>query len=266
MNDFSLTRRSLFGCACCGAMVRPRVAIAVPGQDRGYPEALELGTTSMSRIAPTVWVGRIAEGLFLYTTTALIDGGIYYPANGLILERDEDAVLIDTTYGPEQAKTLLAWCARHARPISLAIATHFHNDRTGGIPALRDAGIRTWAHPLTCELARRRGLPVPEPIDAFSGDHHDMGPYLQLYAPGPAHTRDNIVAWLPRQQNLFGGCMIKSTNSPSLGNVADAVLRDWPASVRRVRARYHAAKCVVPGHGAIAGDPIATTLSLLAKA
>jgi hypothetical protein len=108
-------------------------------------------------------------------------------------------------------------------------------------------------------------LPIPEPISSFTGDHHDIGPDLQLYAPGAAHTRDNIVAWCPRQQTLFGGCMIKSTTSPTLGNIADAVLPAWPASVRRVRAQYPTAKCVVPGHGTIAGDPIATTLSLLAR-
>jgi glyoxylase-like metal-dependent hydrolase (beta-lactamase superfamily II) len=264
MTVAALTRRSLFACACCGVVAKPRLAAA--GQDFGTPQALELGTTAMARIAPTVWVGRIAPGLSLYTTTALIDGGIYYPANGLILERDEGAVLIDTTYSPEQAKILLAWCARNLRPVSLAIATHFHYDRTGGIPALRQAGIRTWAHPLTCELARQRGLPVPEPITEFSGDHYDFGPDLQLYAPGAAHTRDNIVAWCPRQQTLFGGCMIKSSTSAGLGNIADAVRADWPASVRRVRAKYSTAKYVVPGHGTIAGDPIATTLSLLKKA
>jgi metallo-beta-lactamase class B len=261
-----LTRRSLFSCACCGVLVRSRAAIAAAGADIGYPQALELATTGMSRIAPTVWVGRIAPGLFLYTTTAVIDGGITYPANGLILERDEGALLIDTTYSPDQAKTLLAWSAHLARPISLAVATHFHYDRTGGIPALHEAGIRTLAHPLTCELARAHNLPVPAPIASFTGDHHDIGPDLQLYAPGAAHTRDNIVAWCPRQQTLFGGCMIKSSSSAGLGNIADAVLPDWPASVRRVRARYPVARYVVPGHGTIAGDPIATTLSLLARA
>jgi metallo-beta-lactamase class B len=259
----TLTRRSLFACACCGVLAQPRAAAA--GQDSGAPQALELGTTGMARIAPTVWIARIAPDLLLYTSTAVIDGGIFYPANGLVLERDDSAVLIDTTYSPEQASILLAWCAQHSRPIALAIATHFHSDRTGGIPALRQAGIRTLAHPLTCELARQRGLPVPEPITEFSADHHDIGPDLQLYAPGSAHTRDNIVAWCPRQQTLFGGCMIKSATSPGLGNIADAVLRDWPASARRVRARYPAARCVVPGHGTIAGDPIEATLSLLAR-
>jgi len=261
-----LTRRSLFGCACCGVLAGARAASAAPGAETGYPQALELGTTGMSRIAPTVWVARIALGVFLYTTTTVIDGGIYYPANGLILERDEGALLVDTTYSPDQAGTLLAWSRQLARPISLAVATHFHFDRTGGIPALRKAGVRTLAHPLTCVLARAHGLPVPEPIADFDGGHHDIGPDLQLYFPGAGHTRDNVVAWCPRQQILFGGCLIKSSTSPSLGNVADAVLADWPASVRRVRARYQAAKCVVPGHGTVTGDPIATTLSLLAKA
>jgi glyoxylase-like metal-dependent hydrolase (beta-lactamase superfamily II) len=243
-----------------------RAASAAPGADIGYPQALELGAEGMVRIAPTVWVGRMAPGLFLYTATAVIDGGICYPANGLILQRDEGAVLIDTTYSPDQAGVLLAWSRRVGRPISLAIATHFHFDRTGGIPALRDAGIRTLGHPLTCGLAHTHGLPVPEPIAGFDGGHHDIGPDLQLYFPGAGHTRDNVVAWCPGQQILFGGCLIKSSTSRGLGNVADAVPADWPDSVRRVRGRYQAARCVVPGHGTAAGDAIGTTLALLGKA
>ena len=262
-------RRSFLaaGCACCaGTWAWPPCAQAVSNDptSEGLPQVLELGTQPMTRIAKTVWVSRIADGLWLHTTTDLITGGYYFPANGLILERPTGALLIDTGYRPDQVEPLLEWSQRTlARPISLAIATHFHSDRTGGIPGLRKAGIRTLAHPLTCDLARAHGTPIPEPIEVFSENSHRIGSDCELYFPGAGHTRDNIVAWFPRQRTLFGGCMLKSATSNGLGAVADAVLTDWPASVGRARDAYPNAQIIVPGHGAITGDAIGTTLALL---
>ena len=52
---------------------------------------------------------------------------------------------------------------------------------------------------------------------------------------------------------LFGGCLVKADTATTVGNVADADVRQWPASVARVRARYPRARLVVPGHGAVGG-------------
>ncbi len=220
----------------------------------------------MTRIGHSVWVARIAPGVWLYSCTAVITGGTVYPANGLVIERPQGSVLIDTLYHPEQAQTVLAWSRQTIAPITLALATHFHFDRTGGIPALRAAGIAVVAHPLTCMLAAAHGLPVPDALDGFRGDSTAIYPDIELFHPGAGHTRDNIVAWIPAARVLFGGCIIKSVTSDGLGYTDDAVLADWPGSLRRVRARYPAPACVVPGHGTIAGDPLGATASLLAKA
>jgi glyoxylase-like metal-dependent hydrolase (beta-lactamase superfamily II) len=74
--------------------------------------------------------------------------------------------MIDTGYLPEQSETLLQWSKTSlSAPIISALATHFHNDRTGGIAGLRKHGVRTLAYPLACQLAlelkprhRRGGL------------------------------------------------------------------------------------------------------------
>jgi len=188
----------------------------------------------MKRIGQTVWVCRLAPSLWLHTTTAIIaEGeGVYFPANGLILESK---------------------------------ATHFHRDRTGGIPALQAAGIPTVAHPLTCELARSHGTAVPTSAVNFIQDTARLSAACELFFPGAGHTRDNIVVWLPHQRVLFGGCFLKSVTSPDLGNLADAVVADWAGSAQRVRARYPAGKITVPGHGTISGDPVGHTLALLVK-
>ena len=258
-------------CACCASAVCRSFAATSPASvgtfgGEGLPTLLELGTDPMTRIGETVWVARIAPQLWLHTTTATIQGGYVFPANGLIVERPRGSLLIDTGYSPDQSELLLQWSNINlASPISSAIATHFHRDRTGGIDGLKAHRIRTLASPLTCALAKEHALPLPEPIKGFGDTPYRFAADCELFFPGAGHTHDNIVAWLPKHQVLFGGCFLKSVTSDDLGNVADADIPDWPASVRRAHAQYPLAKISIPGHGSIAGAPVAQTLTLLAK-
>jgi glyoxylase-like metal-dependent hydrolase (beta-lactamase superfamily II) len=259
----SLTRRTFIACACCAATPLAATAAATPGD--GTPQLLELGTPKMTRLSPTVWVARIAPDAWLHTTTGPVDG-LYYPANGLILDRADNAILIDTAWNPAQANTLLQWCAARGRPITQAIATHFHGDRTGGIPALQKLGIPTQAHPLTCDLAGTHAMPQPTPIPNFTTGAHALTAGVELFHPGPGHTRDNILTWLPNQRVLYGGCFLKSATTNDLGYTTDAAIPEWPASLRRVRTAYPNPAIVIPGHGTMHGDSLAATQALLAKA
>lgn len=271
------TRRSFLAgtvCACCSCVPLIRSFAATSAGSignlgsEGLPTLLELGVDTMKRISQTVWVSRLTPGLWLHTTSALIaEGeGVYFPANGLILERDNGSLLIDTGYVPEHAQSLLRWSQQSLRsPIRQAVATHFHRDRTGGIPALQAAGIPTVAHPLTLELARSHGAEVPTAAADFVQSAARLAADCELYFPGAGHTRDNIVVWLPHHRVLFGGCLLKSVTSADLGNLADAVLADWAGSVQRVQTRYPTAKIVIPGHGVTSGNPVAHTLALLAE-
>jgi metallo-beta-lactamase class B len=254
-------------CACCAGLAAwPLAARAAPapGEAEGLPQAQELGLPDMERIGKSVWVARLAPGVWLHTTTGLIDGGFWYPANGLILEREGGSLMIDTTYEPEQALVLLDWSRTALNwPITGALATHFHRDRTGGIPGLQHRRITTLAPPLTCELAKTHTAPVPQPIEGFTGETHQLGEGCEVFFPGAGHTRDNVTAWLSDQKVLFGGCFLKSRTSPDLGNLQDAAVADWAASVTRLAAHYHEPRFVIPGHGTITGDPIDWTLKLL---
>lgn len=273
----TFTRRSFLAgsvCACCSCVplswslaATSAASIGSRGSE-GLPTLLELGVDPMRRIDQTVWVSRLAPGLWLHTTTAIISEGegVYFPANGLILEREGGSLLIDTGYLPEHAVALVKWSRQTLRlPITQAVATHFHRDRTGGIPALEAAGIPTVAHPLTRELSHSHGTAVPTAAADFVQDAAQLVGGCELFFPGAGHTRDNIVAWLPHHQVLFGGCFLKSVTSADLGNLADAVVPAWADSVGRVRTRYPAPRVTIPGHGTISGNATAQTLELLTK-
>jgi len=232
----------------------------------GLPNLLELGADPMLRIGQSVWVKEIAPKIWLHTTTAKISGGYVFPANGLIIERATGSVMIDTGYLPEQSEALLQWSEnRLSAPVTSALATHFHTDRTGGIAGLREYGVRTLAYPLTCKLAIEHRSPAPEPINDFQATRFRLDESCEVFFPGAGHTRDNVVVWEQRNKVLFGGCLLKSISSVGLGNTADAVVAEWAETVRRVQNEYADPSITVPGHGTISGDPFSWTLSLLAK-
>jgi len=60
--------------------------------------------------------------------------------------------------------------------------------------------------------------------------------------------QDNIVVWVEQEKVLYGGCFIKNTESQGLGNIADAALDEWAASIRRAMKACSKAKYVIPGH------------------
>ena len=73
-----------------------------------------------------------------------------------------------------------------------------------------------------------------------------------LIYPGHAHSPDNIVAYLPSEKVLFGGCMIKSARSGK-GYLGVADVEEWPNTLDRVRENFGDAVWVIPGHGKSGG-------------
>ena len=78
---------------------------------------------------------------------------------------------------------------------------------------------------------------------------------------GEAHTKDNIVTWIPSEHILFGGCQVKSLGSAK-GNLADANVDAWSETTRRIKAAYKDARIVVPGHGMPARRTLDYTIRL----
>ncbi|WNG44766.1 subclass B1 metallo-beta-lactamase [Archangium minus] len=214
-----------------------------------------------ARLANDVRVQRLAPGVWLHETISGEDWG-RAPANGLLIEDGESSLLVDTGWNARQAEHLLAW-ARDTlhRPVRAAVVTHFHVDRTGGVPALAAQGLPVYARAETARLAAERGLPVPAQRLA---DTQELGP-LSLFFPGAGHARDNLVVWHRDSGVLFGGCLVKEAGAQSLGNVADAEMSAWPESIERVRQRHPNVRTVVPGHGLPGGPELLTHTETLLR-
>jgi metallo-beta-lactamase class B len=207
--------------------------------------------TQEQKIAPSLPklnITALTDGVYVFTTYNFF-GDQLFPANGLYAVSDEGTVIIDTPWDTTQFQPLLdSIKQKHQSEVKLVIATHYHNDRTGGLAYYKSKGISTYSSKLTYDLCKEKGENQAQYY--FTNDTTFVigDKKIQTYYPGEGHTKDNIVVWLEDTKVLYGGCFIKSTDSQDLGNVADANLKHWPKSVKKVIKKFNSFKYIIPGH------------------
>jgi metallo-beta-lactamase class B len=72
---------------------------------------------------------------------------------------------------------------------------------------------------------------------------------------GQGHTKDNVVSYFPKENILFGGCLIKELQATK-GYLGDANVGEWSSTVEKVKQQYPNVKIVIPGHGKIGGKDL----------
>jgi metallo-beta-lactamase class B len=213
-----------------------------------------------------------------------------HASNVLVVRLPDGTLLLcSSPFDTDTTRALLAWLRARLAPARLvAINTHWHMDGTAGNAAYREAGVATYASTHTQALSLERGPGMrsaaanglPEALaehvrttEVVAAEHtFDEsaglglvfgGERIEVTYPGPAHSQDNVVVYLPERQILFGGCMLKV--GESLGYLGDASLDTWESALARVTAM--GATIVVPGHGPTGGpEIIANTLGLVRAA
>lgn len=239
-----------------------RVAVETGPREQPVP-VLPAGPVE---IGAEVTVERIAEGVWLHASLHDVAPWGPVPANGIVVVQGDEAALVDTPWTDRQTAALLTWLATAGRVhVSTVVVTHAHEDCLGGLDAAHRAGARSYGLERTAELARRDGKAAPEVTFTDRLKLSVGGRPLELRHPGPGHTEDNIVAWVPDVGVLFGGCLVRSGTAESLGNTAEADLVRWPDTIRVLQEVYPEAAVVVPGHGRPGGrELLQHTLDLLA--
>jgi metallo-beta-lactamase class B len=195
-------------------------------------------------------INNLVGDYYVYTTFKNLDGSPF-PSNSMYVVTEGGIIMIDTPWDSTQMGPLLdSMQARHNKKVIMCIVTHYHDDRTAGLGYLKSKGIITWSGRKTWQYAKDRGQILAD--RTFSSDTVFEFPGLsfETFYPGEGHTRDNIIIYFPIQKVLYGGCLVKSIQAQSLGNVADASLPMWPLSIKNVMVKYPKALFVIPGHQA----------------
>lgn len=215
-------------------------------------EPLQVGELQLLPLAENTWLHR----------SYLEINGVRMHANGVLQVGAKGITVIDTPWTLDASRDLVDWLQREHPGLPLRlIVSHAHEDSIGGIELFAEAGAAVYAGEKTAELARQQGIRAPQWLFTES---FTLPGGIDVFYPGAAHSTDNIVVWLKENRILFGGDVVRSRNADSLGNLADADRKAWPASLRAVIERYPDAEIIIPGHGLPGGTELFTnTLQLL---
>jgi oligosaccharide reducing-end xylanase len=240
--------------------------LQVSGNFRIYePNGFSENNYKSIKISNDIELIKISENAYLHISYTESPQFGRFPSNGLIFINNQKAFLFDTPMTESLTKDLVSWVqdSMHIQIVGF-IPNHWHDDCMGGLDYIHSLGIESYANELTREIARAKNLPIPkhgftDSVIFKLGDKEIVCRYF-----GAAHTVDNIVVWIPSEQILFGGCMIKEMKSTGLGNIADGDVKAWPKTIKKVLDEFPNAKIVIPGHGQIGDlDLIRHTLELL---
>lgn len=194
-------------------------------------------------------ITHLAGDFYVFTTYRTYKGN-RIPANGMYLVTNKGAVLFDSPWDTTQFQPLLdSIRRRHQQNVVLCLATHFHEDRTGGLQYYQQQGIKTYTTRQTDELSRKRGMKRAEFL-MNKDTLFKVGQYsFQTYYPGQGHAPDNIVVWFEREKILYGSCLVKSVEDANLGNLSDANVKEYATTIKRVQQKCKKPKYVITGHG-----------------
>lgn len=229
--------------------------------------SISLAQGNKIQLRDDIFIEKIADNVWRHVSSKNIPNFGLMPSNGVIAKFGDDILLVDSAWDNAQTKIILDWIEKElTNKPTIAVITHSHEDRIGGIGEMHSRGIRTLSLRLTAELAKQHGLEVPQQTFDDKLTLTLGGREVLVRYPGPGHTRDNIVVWLPDQKILVGGCLIKSAYAKHIGNTKDADLAQWPVTIKKVQQEFAQAKIVVPGHEELSGTEAMTrTLELLAS-
>lgn len=208
------------------------------------PVPYHSATLSIQRVSPHV-----------YQHTSFLETKSFgkVPCNGIVIVDAGEAIVFDTPATSSATMELIAYTEKELKAtIKAVVPTHFHADCLAGLAEFHHRNIPSYALNTTIQLAAGSKATVPqkgfeERLALRVGRKDVVARFL-----GEGHTKDNIVAYFPAEQVLFGGCLIKEVGAGK-GNLEDANVSAWPLTVARLRQTYPDTRLLIPGHGKAGG-------------
>lgn len=201
----------------------------------------------------------VADRVWAYVQ---LDGGWYLNNTGFVVGSD-GVVAIDCTSTERRNRALLdAMRSVTDLPVRVLVNTHHHGDHTHGNAFFPTAAVV--AHEACRTEAVAAGLigtalfpdvewgqlQVAPPFVTFRDRltvwSDDLA--VELVHVGPAHTTNDVYAWIPERRVLFTGDLVFSRVTPL---ALQGTITGWLAALEELRALEP--EVVVPGHGPV-GD------------
>jgi metallo-beta-lactamase class B len=213
------------------------------GPDQGFVP-YHSTTLSLEQVSPHV---------YLHTSFLETNRFGRVACNGMIVVDAGEAIVFDTPATESATIELLDYAERTLKVrVKAVVPTHFHADCLAGLAEFHRRRIRSYALASTLALAAGSKAEVPqqgfaERLALRVGQQEVIAHFL-----GEGHTKDNVVAYFPAEQVLFGGCLIKALGADK-GFLGDANVRAWPQTVAKLKQTYPHTRVLIPGHGQAGG-------------
>lgn len=193
-------------------------------------------------------ISHLKGDFYVFTTYKSFDNKPM-SANGMYIVSDSGVVLFDTPWDTLQFQPLLDTIkSNHGKDVVLCISTHSHKDRTAGLDYYKSLGIKTYTTVQTDSISKKWGEPTADFL-MHSDTTFTMGQYsFETYFPGHGHTEDNIVIWIGGENILYGGCIVKSSESNDLGYIGEANIESWILAIKELMKRYKNPEFIITGH------------------
>lgn len=215
-------------------------------------------------VAPGVWMVQGESALGSPANRNFI-------SNAAFVVTDDGVLVVDALGSPALGRALIEAIGRiTSQPLRYLVVTHYHADHIYGLQAFKAAGVTVIAHQLgreylnsqTAALRLQASREELAPwIDAdtrlVAADRWidapltlQMGSTAIVIQPaGPAHTPEDLVVWLPKQQVLLAGDIVFRNRLPYVGQADSG---SWIEALDRLLAA--GPRIIVPGHGAVSTD------------
>lgn len=207
-----------------------------------------LTTTFAQAQNPKLKISHLKGDFYIYTTYNTYEG-YQVPANGMYLVTGKGVVMFDTPWDTTQFQPLLdSIKLKHNKNVIAALATHWHSDKTAGLEYYRQQGIKTYTTVLTDEISKKNNKKRAEFL-MTKDTVFTFGQYsFETYFPGEGHTVDNIIIWFNKKKILYGGCLIKGTDSEDLGYLGDANVTAYATTLKNVQQKCRNPKFIIIAH------------------
>ncbi|HEX6513022.1 MAG TPA: MBL fold metallo-hydrolase [Chloroflexota bacterium] len=218
-------------------------ALSAHAREGGAPEVRELGGGIYAYLQPD-WTWMLNNA-------------------GFIVGRDAVTVIDTCGTEPRTSAYLAAIRKITDKPLRTLINTHHHGDHTYGNHLLLPAATIV-GHELCRAEVQRVGLGIKPLFPGVEWGSIEVAPpfvtfeqrvnvyvdelRIELIYVGPAHTKGDVVAWIPERKLLFTGDIVFNDCTPF---VAEGCIEHFFDALAALRAL--GAERVVPGHGEIGG-------------
>ncbi len=210
---------------------------------------------------------KISDHVYGYVDIKNASPATGFGANGSLVVGRDAALVIDTLISARAADRFMADIRKITdKPVKYVVNTHYHLDHAWGNSQFAKQGsvvishdntrkdmpqsAQALAHPEQFGLTPKdvEGTTLQAPVITFSDSLTiDLGDVTaELRYPGPTHTDDSIMAYVPQDKVLFLGDILFTRYHPFL---AEGDIVHWQEVLTELENTP--AQKIIPGHGPV---------------